>query len=351
MENFQRSKEPESISELSENISALFRALNELLEREHKVAFHDDLPALIASIDHIVDAASLPIHLMTNHGIDSMQMVNRFRSIVQTRTGMLQTETPNDAGVNGGIFTSSFPRTIVMPLNRHNNDKLDIPQIGILPTHEEIRSNYPEFLPSTDFRQPHFIQDPAQRYLDTHFRLLRHGVLGELKQALCDLMHDMERDPSILNMPAIILAIRMPISTRTPGSATFTSKPEEDWKLAYHSLNPAQLSIKKSSKEGAKWWKESRRLQPGLLLCFLFLRDDTSSFLLLTVTDKDAEDKIGYNLSSNGRQATIKAKLAGANQHQDVESLIALSCQRTKGLLIELPGVMLATFVPILENI
>ena len=45
----------------------------------------------------------------------------------------------------------------------------DITKIKILPTEDEIRSEQVEFLPSTDLDQPHFLADPAERHLDTHF--------------------------------------------------------------------------------------------------------------------------------------------------------------------------------------
>ena len=77
--------------------------------------------------------------------------------------------------------------------------------IKILPTEAEIRSDHPEFLPSTDFDQPHFLADQAQRQLDTHFRVIRHDVFGELKDALGGLLLAVENDPSLLEQPRLSL--------------------------------------------------------------------------------------------------------------------------------------------------
>jgi hypothetical protein len=52
-----------------------------------------------------------------------------------------------------------------------------------LPTEDEIRSDDPEFLPSTDLDQPCFLTDAMAPHLDTHFRLLRHDIFRELKEA------------------------------------------------------------------------------------------------------------------------------------------------------------------------
>jgi hypothetical protein len=76
---------------------------------------------------------------------------------------------------------------------------MDITKIKILPTHNEIQSAHVEFLPSTDPDQPHFLADSAERHLDTHFRLLRHDIFGELKQALNAMMIAVENDPALLN--------------------------------------------------------------------------------------------------------------------------------------------------------
>jgi hypothetical protein len=85
-----------------------------------------------------------------------------------------------------------------MHIDRHDNDQMNITKIKILPTYNEIRSTHMEFLPSTDPDQPHFLADPAERHLDTHFRLLRHDIFGELKQALDAMMIAVENDPALL---------------------------------------------------------------------------------------------------------------------------------------------------------
>jgi hypothetical protein len=45
---------------------------------------------------------------------------------------------------------STYPKALVLPDNRHDSDKLNITEIVILPTEGEIRSDHPEFLPSTN---------------------------------------------------------------------------------------------------------------------------------------------------------------------------------------------------------
>ena len=88
-----------------------------------------------------------------------------------------------------------------MPRDRHDNDKTVIIKIQILPSEDEIRCEHAPFLPSTDFSQLHFLTNPIERHLDTHFRLYRHDCLGEVSEALGGAIHAIETDPTVLKNP------------------------------------------------------------------------------------------------------------------------------------------------------
>jgi len=94
------------------------------------------------------------------------------------------------------ILRSTYPRDIVMPGERHDNDKADITRISIFPTRAEIMCDVREFLPSTDPDQPHFLTSKLERHIDTHFRLLRHDTFGKLKDSLGGLMKNIISDPN-----------------------------------------------------------------------------------------------------------------------------------------------------------
>ncbi|RGB37021.1 hypothetical protein C1646_652342, partial [Rhizophagus diaphanus] len=66
---------------------------------------------------------------------------------------------------------------------RHDNDFVEISEMSIIPTNEEILCERPPFLPS--FRYPfHFLSDGAARLLDTQFRLLREDLLNPIRNEL-----------------------------------------------------------------------------------------------------------------------------------------------------------------------
>jgi len=72
--------------------------------------------------------------------------------------------------------------------------------------------------------------------------------------------------------------------------------------------------------------------------------------MFFTVSEKNIDPRKDHSLSSDSHQATVTAKLATRNE-KDFEVMTRLSCQNAHGLLLEFPGVLLATCVPILENI
>lgn len=91
-------------------------------------------------------------------------------------------------------------------------------------------------------------------------------------------------------------------------------------------------------------------MEEGILVVFLYMDDAESSLLYSTVSQKCTEPNKDFGLSSHGHLATITARLANRSQI-DLEKLVQLSCSRTTGNLVEFPGVLPVTFVPILESI
>jgi hypothetical protein len=225
---------------------------------------------------------------------------------------------------------------------------MDITKIKILPTGDEIRSNRVEFLPSTNPDQPHFLTDPAGRHLDTHFRLLRHDIFGVLKEALGGLLTAIDNDPTLLSNPKLNLG-DVRIYFYPDAQIRFVSYDHRRGFEAQISFPQLPSLRRMPPAERRTWWEESRRLEEGTLLCFVSLKGAKSSILLFTVSEKCISGK-DFNLSSENYQSTIAAKLATFNQI-DMESVIESSCHNTRGALIEFPGVLLATFVPILENL
>jgi hypothetical protein len=325
----------------------MLTSLREILKREQRAAFHDELPDLINSLQNLMEAtgiddASAAFQVIVNQ-------CSEIRAIIARASGLLaDVEAPNIYGVSTTVVTSTYPRQIILPGGHHDNDNGDITKIKILPTEDEIRSDHPEFLPSTDLDQPYFLNDPVARHLDTQFRLLRHDIFGELKEALGGLVNTITDDPTFLDNSKLSLGDMRayPYTKAHIGYVSFNRSHVE----AHVAFNQLHALRKKSAPDRRKWWEDSKRLEEGSLLCFVSYINNKSSLLFLTVSEKCTDPKASYSLSSHDHIATIVTKIATRNQG-DLELLIQLSCQSTRGVLIEFPGILLATFLPILENL
>ncbi|TVY81390.1 NFX1-type zinc finger-containing protein [Lachnellula suecica] len=314
---------------LLETFTAAVISLREILRREQRAIFNEDLPQLVEDFEEFAEA---------------------FKAIDDSVTYRTSSE-PKVNGVSTSAVVSSYPRAIELPGGRHDNDKLDIAEIQILPTADEIKSDIKEYLPSTNRDQPHPLSDPVQRHIDTHFRLYRHDIFGALKDDIGGFMLAVEKNPALLDNPRLsigdirssyifhnanITDIKLHRRRGLEASITFTQPP------------PLRNS---TGADRRKWWEETRRLSIGILLCYVSFDGNNTSLLFFVVSERGTstgENKGG--LASHPELATITATLATRRQ-TDFESMTQLRCEPTKGLLIELPSVIPGTFIPILENL
>jgi hypothetical protein len=116
------------------------------------------------------------------------EKINKLVSIVEREQGKEQRSdsqkqrSSHAASSNEGILAaleSSYegPGDLCEGGPRHDNDFEDIGDIRIAPTHEELMSRVPPFLPVNFFGGPHPAPpESIQRLLDIQFRLLREEL-------------------------------------------------------------------------------------------------------------------------------------------------------------------------------
>ena len=72
----------------------------------------------------------------------------------------------------------------------------------------------------------------------------------------------------------------------------------------------------------------------------------------MTVSHKTTDPRKWYGLTSGGHYATISASLASGRNRRQLEKIIELSLlHSSQSVLVEFSDILLATFVPILENL
>lgn len=333
-----------STNVLDETLVALSLALRELLKRESRARFNDDLEALMAALGTAAEifapaAPTTTSILVNNH-------VRGIRDMVARAKGLLA-KTVSTADGEPFQPKSSYPRDLVIPKGRHDNDRLDMTEIVIFPTRDEIMSDAKEFLPFTDPDQPHFLDDPAQRHIDTHFRLLRHDIFGELKGALSGLMHTFSQTPNAMSNPHLKLGdVRAYHYTDAHISHVVFHKG-----LDIHMSFQIPPSVqKKGAAAQRKWLEDSRRLEKGTLLSFIWIQGGMVQHVFLTLVAQDVKGNREDTPAQDSHYVTISTQLMTQDK-TTLEMLMQASAGQSRGVLLEFPKIMPSTFVPVLENL
>ncbi|KAK2683984.1 DNA2/NAM7 helicase-like, C-terminal [Fusarium oxysporum f. sp. vasinfectum] len=255
------------------------------------------------------------------------------------------------------VLQHDLPGTLSADGPRHSNDHADITKIEIMPTYDEIVSPRGEYLPTNNHSGWHV--KGIRGRLDREFRLVREDTVGQLRDAVRDIL-ELARDPKQSKA-------RKSNSLRT---CMYENPVTIDVDL--HRVGGLEMSIschqlevvrRLNAKKRKEWWMQSKRLQAGALVC---LFDITGSMLFCVVSDttmrykndkgarrifdSNDEDQVtldqGRTLSDDPNFLFVNLKLVDPtaseiNQamrwYQSIES-----CPRRH--LVEFPGVLLESF-------
>ncbi|KAL8397632.1 hypothetical protein RB594_004369 [Gaeumannomyces avenae] len=324
--------------------------VGELLRRRQLAALQGGLGELFIAMDGVVSLLNIPS--MASSYAACTGRIATLRRMVELSAARLTADTDPSNGQSGSVASTAsrpsyaFPIQFELPAGRHDNDHLDIGRIKIYPTIDEVLSTRDDFLPSTDFRQPHFHNDPVQRYLDTHFRLLRHDIFHPLVDFLHQALLSFKDGATPINV--LDGNVRAYIYQRA-----VISHLSVDDKRGFESQVsfPLPHNLRhKSAKERQVGWEQSKRLEQGTMTCFVCAIGGQPTPLLLVISDKSTNPSEENNLVSDAHRGTISTRLA-TPERKDLELLTRIYHHKIKGILIDLPDLIPATFKPILENI
>ncbi|KAI1117796.1 hypothetical protein F5Y14DRAFT_439080 [Nemania sp. NC0429] len=269
--------------------------------------------------------------------------------------GLPFSQVPTTQGI-GSRAEFTLPRNLPGRLSasgpRHDNDHDDIAKISILPTPGEIASARGEYLPTNDpssFHRPGIIGR-----LDREFRLLREDTIGQLRDAVRDRL-EMARGQG-----------QQTQRRERSGLRTYTYEDAEPVSASFERFNGLDLLVRFRQpmnfqfQKRRDWWVQSKRLQPGALVCIL---GDDGSVIFCVVgektlviadqqsrgrqrTDDDTEETEQPSLAEDDTFAHVHLNLA---EFKDNDFRQALYWYREVGhsrrrCLVEFPGVLLASF-------
>ncbi len=102
-------------------------SLREILKREQRAAFNEELPDLINSLQSLAEATGIDDTSAASQVIISQS--SEIRAILTRANGLLaDVEVPNVDGVSTTVVKSTYPRQIVVPGGHHDNNNMRISQ-------------------------------------------------------------------------------------------------------------------------------------------------------------------------------------------------------------------------------
>ncbi|KAL4909215.1 hypothetical protein BDW74DRAFT_187491 [Aspergillus multicolor] len=226
-----------------------------------------------------------------------------------------------------------------LPGGRHDNDHKDFSLIQIMPTIEEILSPRQEYLPERDSSSWHV--SGLDGLLDRNFRLLREDNVGIIRDAI---HHIIKAVPE-----------KSPRANVYKGARIIKFKFHWNAGFVFQVSFPQPPRLRRlPAPQREAWWTESRRLQPGTLVC-LTINGDHAAFCTVThgpdeqshIKDKKAT-RVGSSLKGED-QVFVMLTTLGPDE-RTVRSIVDFFDDRGQSFFMtEFPGVLLPSFEPTLR--
>ncbi|KAF4437818.1 Zinc finger, CCCH-type [Fusarium austroafricanum] len=254
------------------------------------------------------------------------------------------------------VLRHDLPGTLSADGPRHNNDHVDITKIKIMPTYDEIVSPRREYLPTNNPSTWHV--KGIRGRLDREFRLVREDTVGQLRDAVRDIL-ELAREPNHNK------------ARQSNTLRTYTYENPVIIDVHLHRIGGLDISIrcpqlpvvsKLNAKKRKDWWVQSKRLQAGALVC-LFNVAGSMLFCVVSDTtrrfkeDKDArifedrdEDQLPVeqvrSLSDDPDFLSVNLKLVDPTASEVSQAMRWYKNIKSypRRYLVEFPGVLLDSF-------
>ncbi|KUI56519.1 Helicase required for RNAi-mediated heterochromatin assembly 1 [Cytospora mali] len=335
--------------------------LSKLVDSSTSNIINNSFHHIVERFDDLVNSSKQP------HDDFFRLQATKYLDYLQRRLGigrkMAEAKGPERTNVQRESFVidRDLPGRLSKDGPRHDNDHADISKIRIMPTYQEITTSRSEYLPTNDSSQWHL---PGVRgRLDREFRLLREDTVGQLRDAVGDLLERI-RNPGRKEYRQSQNSAR----TTTYEDAivqTVGLDKDKGLELTVRCRQP-DIVQKMGDRERRLWWDQCKRLQPGALVCvldaagmvqFFVVADSTLRVSKVAENRSDAKDnpqsqaKQEFTLSSDKHHLHVKLNLVSTSRLDIVHILrwyrdIGSSPRR---FLVEFPGILLASFKYTLE--
>lgn len=328
-------------------LQVMSTALAELLRREHRARLQPELTSLLEALETAALLFAPEAHTTTSALV--VRRVSDMRAMIARANGLLS----EDEETSGAAFTSSYPRDLVAPSDRHDNDKLNITEMTLFPTREEILSDVEEFCHSLTMTSHISSQIQGSD---------KSTPISVFSEKICSVTSRKHWQVQCISLPVTIMrwTTHNPISVIS-GRIT-TGDPHQRrpfWRAPGSSYVNDFLAASICTKEIGPATKgvverngpTSARHTVLIHLAVSFIWRPHSSVQHLFMTCLEMNPK-QFDVKDGISQlfATIQVKLV-TDDELNLQELMQASLTGTQGVLLEFPRIMPATFIPILENL
>lgn len=240
---------------------------------------------------------------------------------------------------------------------RHDNDHASISDIALLPTHAELVSEIPPYLPGNVASAPHHLGvGTMERQLDVVFRLLRENSVGPIRSAVQSLLLDL-RGQRQRQLAAFLQGGGGRWRASDSSNAVDLNVYGD---VAFKSIavlrNDLVVELSLKAPKGAGTSREiNKKLNRGGLVGLL-LRQVTAEGTeeLKVFLGEISEDVVWGSASQENRRGSVKvafhdsAVFANAVRHLDRRARQSSTSPMT---FFEVPGMILSTLIPFLKRL
>lgn len=336
---------PEEEEHSSTAVTSSLAVLDRLVEINQTAQINEGFTAIVETI-----SACVTDDLLTSNARHSLTRIKRRLNIGSSLPSVSTGPTPRSALHATFEFSQDLPGSLSIHGARHDNDHARITDIQILPTAEEITSFRQEYLPLLDSRQNHMSGLPG--LLDRHFRLLREDTVGQLRDAVCEEVKRLgNQDGDMRAASKDQQGVRKLVYHNVRFSGIRIDR-KKGLQIVADFDQPVQLK-NKSKAQREDWWKASKFLQFGALVCFVSQGGKIVFFSVSTHgrkdSDLDNEDEVPSLFEHEGRASLLLELAEYTNEHATwiCSQIDVQSCSRQS--LVEFPGVLLPAFQPTLK--
>ncbi len=273
----------------------------------------------------------------------------------------------------GGMFDNEGPGSYCEGDCRHDNDHVDIRNISILPTTDEILSLRAPYMPYKDFHQPHYLRESGEnagtsRLLDTLFRHLRY----DNTEQLIDVCY---RAGQILAFPpqGETLTPDYQFSQVTPKGSRFMLFRDIGFEeVIFHETKGLVMRLSYACPKllRGRWMHSAGLFEEGMLVALVGLdnKDRTLSTTFFEVILRESTDAMNprggngqrgmsqpssQSLTPNSHLASIQLSFAQRDNQEDVLRMLYYFQGVLQGrfVLVDFPKVLLAGFSSTLKQL